>query len=166
MKKLLTLITVLSNLLLFAQAPEKMTFQAVMRDASNNLVINTNIGTQVSILQGSANGTSVFAETHTLSTNANGLLTLEIGTGSLVSGNFSSIDWANGPFYIKTENDLTGGTNYTISGTTQLLSVPYALYAKNSGSSIPGPQGPAGPTGPTGPAGVQGPAGPDAQTLR
>ncbi len=168
MKKLITFILVLSNLSLYAQAPEKMTFQAVIRDASNNLVNNTTIGTQVSILQGSATGSNVFIETHNASTNSNGLLTIEIGTGLLISGNFSTIDWANGPFYIKTENDLTGGTNYTISGTTQLLSVPYALYAKNSGSSIPGPQGPAGPTGPTGPtgpAGVQGPAGPDAQTL-
>lgn len=165
MKKLLTLIIVLSNLSLFAQAPEKMTFQAVMRDASNNLVINTTIGTQVSVLQGSASGSSVFAETHNSSTNANGLLTIEIGTGTLVSGNFTTIDWANGPFYIKTESDLNGGTNYTITGTTQLLSVPYALYAKNSGSSTPGPQGATGPQGPAGPQGPQGPAGPDAQTL-
>jgi hypothetical protein len=165
MKKLLTLLLLSSNLYFFAQAPEKMTYQAVIRDASNILVSNSAIGTKVSILQGSASGSSVFIETHNASTNANGLLTLEIGTGAILSGNFAAIDWANGPFFIKTESDLNGGTNYTITGTSQLLSVPYALYAKNSGSSIPGPQGatgpqgPAGATGATGPAGPQGPAG-------
>ena len=156
MKKLLTLILALNTLLLKAQAPEKMTYQAVIRDGSNNLVVNTTIGSRITILQGSTSGTSAYVETHNGSTNANGLITLEVGSGTLVSGNFASIDWANGPYFIKTENDLFGGSNYTINATTQLMSVPYALYAKNSGSSIPGPQGPQGP---------QGPAGADSQTL-
>jgi hypothetical protein len=159
MKKLLTIVTLLSNVILFAQAPEKMTYQAVIRDASNNLVSNAAIGMKVTILQGSTIGVISYAELHNSNTNTNGLITLEIGSGSLVSGNFSLIDWANGPYFIKTETDPTGGTNYTITGTTQLLSVPYALYAKNSGSSVPGPQGPQGIPGP------QGPAGADAQTL-
>ncbi len=111
-----------------AQSPDKMSYQAVIRDAGEDLVVNANVGMQISILQGSATGTVVYAETHTPSTNINGLVTLEIGTGS-TGDDFSTIDWANGPYFIKTETDPSGGTNYTISGTSQLLSVPYALYA-------------------------------------
>ena len=144
----------------FAQAPQKMSYQAVIRDATNALVANQTVGMQVSILQGSASGTAVYVETHNATTNINGLVSIEIGGGTLVSGSFSTINWGNGPFFIKTETDPAGGTNYTITGTTQLLSVPYAMYAASSGSSIPGPQGPAGPQGNDGAIGPQGPAGP------
>ena len=80
----------------------------------------------------------------------------QVGGGTLVSGNLSAIDWANGPYYIKTETDPEGGSNYSISGTSQLLSVPFALYSANG---TPGPQGPIGPAGPQGPAGQNGAAG-------
>lgn len=140
----------------FAQAPNKMSYQAVIRNNSNVLVTSTAVGMQISILQGTANGTPVYVETQTPSTNANGLVSLEIGTGAVITGTFASINWSNGPYFVKTETDISGGSNYTITGTSQLLSVPYALYAETSGSSIPGPQGPAGATGLTGP---QGPAG-------
>lgn len=120
--------------LAFAQAPEKMTFQAVIRNASNNLVTSSPVGMQISILQGSASGPSVYTETQTPTTNANGLATLEVGGGIIVSGTFSGIDWGNGPYFIKTETDPTGGTSYTITGTSELLSVPYALYAKTAES--------------------------------
>jgi hypothetical protein len=115
---------------------------------------------QISILQGSANGTAVYVETQTPTTNTNGLVSLEVGGGTVLSGNFSTIDWANGPYFIKTETDPAGGTNYTITGTSQLLSVPYAMYAAASGSSIPGPQGPQGPAGNDGAPGPQGATGP------
>ena len=165
MKKIYTLIAAISlSSTLFAQAPQKMSYQAVVRNASNTLVANSNVGIQISILQGSATGTIVYSETHTSVTNANGLATLQIGSGTLVSGNFNSINWANGPYFLKTETDPTGGTTYSISGTTQLLSVPYALYAENSGSSIAGPAGATGPTGPAGAAGATGPAGPAGAT--
>ncbi|MEC4004014.1 tail fiber domain-containing protein [Flavobacterium sp. SUN052] len=119
-----------------AQAPQKMSYQAVVRNASNILVSNAAIGMRISILQTTATGTVVFSEYHTPTTNANGLATIEIGTGTFLTGNFSSINWANGPYFIKTETDPTApGTNYTISGTSQLASVPYALYAASSGSS-------------------------------
>jgi hypothetical protein len=164
MKKIYTLIAAISlSSTLFAQAPQKMSYQAVVRNASNALVANSNVGIQISILQGSATGTIVYSESHTSVTNTNGLATLQIGSGTLVSGNFNSINWANGPYFLKTETDPTGGTTYSISGTTQLLSVPYALYAENSGSSIAGPTGatgPAGATGPQGPAGATGATGP------
>ncbi len=147
--------------LVFAQAPQKMSYQGVIRDGSNALVTTTAVGMQISILQGSANGTAVYAETQIPTTNTNGLVSIEIGGGTVVSGNFSTIDWANGPYFIKTETDPAGGANYTITGTSQLLSVPYAMYAANSGGSIPGPQGPQGPAGNDGAPGTQGPIGAD-----
>lgn len=120
----------------FAQSPEKMSYQAVVRDASDQLVYSSTVGMQISILEGSITGPAVYEETHTPSTNANGLVSIEIGSGTVVSGDFTTIDWANGPYFIKTETDPTGGTNYTITGTSQLMSVPYALHAKNSDSWI------------------------------
>ncbi len=117
-----------------AQSPEKMSYQAVVRNSSNQLVTNHAVGMRISILQGTANGTAVYTETQTPTSNANGLVTLEIGGGSIISGTFVSIDWSNGPYFLKTETDPTGGTNYSITGTSQLLSVPYALYAKTVAS--------------------------------
>ena len=113
----------------FAQAPEKMSYQAVIRGANNALVTNQQVGMQISILQGS---TAVYEETHTPTSNTNGLVSLEIGTGTVISGSFTAIDWSADTYFIKTETDPTGGTNYTITGTNQLLSVPFALYAKTS----------------------------------
>ena len=161
MKKLYTLLTsLLITSALFAQAPEKMSYQAVVRDANNALIINQAVSMRIQILQGSVSGTAVYEETQTPTSNDNGLITLEIGTGTIVSGMFGSIDWSSGPYFIKTETDPTGATNYTISGTSQLMSVPYALYAKTSGNGS-GPQGPAGIDGQDGAVGPQGPAGAD-----
>ena len=120
----------------WSQAPDKMSYQAVVRNSSNNLVTNQLVGTQISILQGSITGSAVFVETHSLNTNDNGLLSLEIGTGVPVFGSFSSIDWSNGPFFIKTETDPNGGSSYSIVGTSQLMSVPFALYASRADSVV------------------------------
>ena len=122
---------------LFAQIPQKMSYQAVIRDANGKLVTNHLVGIRVSILQGTAIGTAVYTETQTPTTNANGLVSIEIGTG-VTSGNFSVINWANGPYFIETETDPAGGSSYTISGTSQLLSVPYALYAKTAENGFSG----------------------------
>jgi len=128
--------SILAGLLLtasvFAQAPQKMSYQAVIRNTSNALITSTPVGMQISVLQGSSTGTAVYVETQTPSTNANGLVSLEIGGGTVVSGNFSTINWANGPYFIKTETDPTGGTAYSIVGTNELMSVPYALNAANA----------------------------------
>ena len=157
MKKIITICAVIFMVAsVFAQAPQKMSYQAVIRDGANSLVANQTVGMQVSILQGSASGTAVYVETQNAATNTNGLVSIEIGGGTVTVGSFAAIDWANGPYFIKTETDPAGGTNYTITGTTQLLSVPYAMYAASSGSSIPGPQGPAGATGAQGPQGAAG----------
>ena len=137
-----------------AQAPQKFSYQTVIRNASNQLLVGQTVGIKISILQGSANGSAVYAETHAPQTNANGLATLEIGGGSLLSGNFANINWANGPYFVKTETDPNGGNNYTITNTSQLLSVPYALYANTAGNNTPGPQGPAGQNGANGQNGL------------
>jgi hypothetical protein len=117
---------------LYAQAPYKMSYQAVIRDENGDLVVSTQIGMKISILQGSENGPAVYSESQSPSSNTNGLVSLEIGGGMLISGDFAAINWANGPFFINTEIDLRGGSNYTLSGVSQLLSVPYALHAKTS----------------------------------
>ena len=133
MKKYITLIVaVFLTATLWAQSPQKMSYQAVVRNASDALVKSTAIGMKVSILKGSATGTAVYVETQTPTTNANGLVSVSIGSGTVVSGDFSTIDWANGPYFIKTETDPAGGTSYSITGTSQLLSVPYALHAKTA----------------------------------
>jgi hypothetical protein len=138
MKKLLLCLVVISiTLSAFTQAPQKMSYQCVLRNASGALITNQSVGLKISILQGTPSGTVIYSETYSPNpqTNANGLLTIEIGGGTPVTGTFSAINWASGPFYIKTETDPTGGTTYTITGTSQLLSVPYALYAKTAATA-------------------------------
>ena len=146
--------SVIAGLLLtasvWAQAPQKMSYQAVIRDNSSALITSTIVGMQISILQGSPNGTAVYVETQSPTTNANGLVSLQIGTGTVITGTFAGINWAAGPYFIKTETDPTGGAAYTIAGTNELMSVPYALFSANG---TPGPTGLTGATGPTGAAG-------------
>jgi len=135
MKKVFTiLVAVIISAGVFAQAPEKMSYQAVIRDLNNNLVTNQTVGMQISILQGSLAGPAVYIETHTPLTNDNGLVSLEIGTGVVVDGDLLTIDWANDIYFIKTETDPEGSTDYSITGISQLLSVPYALHAKTANS--------------------------------
>lgn len=142
MKKLYSiLLAVFLTATVWAQSPNKMSYQAVIRNASNSLVSSSAVAMQISILQGSQEGTAVYVETQTPTTNANGLVNIELGGGTVVSGNFSTINWANGPYFVKTETDpdgSTGGIVYTITGTSQLLSVPYALYAANAGTATGG----------------------------
>jgi len=160
------LLFLLATVSILAQTPEKMSYQVILRDASNTLLTNQEVGMQISILQTTITGTAVYIETQTATTNINGLVSIAIGSGTS-SNNFSAIDWSAGPYFIKTETDPSGGSSYTITGTSQIMSVPFALYAKNSGSSTPGPQGAQGPAGSngvqgnTGATGAQGPAGND-----
>ena len=106
MKRIITICAaILMTANVFAQSPEKMSYQAVVRDWSNNLVTSTAVGMQISILQGSSSGTAVYVETQTPTSNANGLVSIEIGAGTVVSGGFTTIDWSNGPYFIKSEKD-------------------------------------------------------------
>jgi hypothetical protein len=117
----------------YAQPPQKMSYQTVIRNATDDLVSNTTVGIQISVLQGSSAGTAVYVETHAPMTNANGLASLEIGAGTPLTGTMAAIDWGSGPYFVKSEVDIAGGTNYTLSLVSELLSVPYALHAFSSG---------------------------------
>ncbi|HQH25683.1 MAG TPA: hypothetical protein PL101_08680 [Bacteroidales bacterium] len=136
MKKLLTLtaIAVLSANII-AQAPQLMSYQCVVRGAGGELITEKSIGVKTTISRGSPFQIIVYEETYSPnpSTNENGLLTLKIGSG-VTSGDFSKIDWSKGPYFLLTEIDPKGGTNYTISGQSQILSVPYALYSERTSS--------------------------------
>jgi hypothetical protein len=160
MKKLYTILAaVLVTASIFSQSPEKMSYQAVVRDSGDNLVTSQVVGMRISILQGT---TAVYVETQTPTTNVNGLVTLEIGGSSatVVSGIFADIVWSADTYFIKTETDPTGDTTYTITGTSQLMSVPYALYAKTSGNGS-GPAGEDGNDGSDGANGIDGAVGAD-----
>jgi hypothetical protein len=133
MKKILLSLVAITTMALssFGQAPESFKYQAVVRDAGNLILNNQAVGVQLTIQQGSVGGTAVYTETFVPTTNAYGLVNLEIGTGT-TTDNFSTIDWSNGPYFIETAIDVTGGTSYAVMGTSQLMSVPYALYAKTA----------------------------------
>jgi hypothetical protein len=130
MKRIFTVFAViLLTASVFAQTPEKMSYQAVIRNSSDQLVTNTQIGMEINIRQGSPSGTIVYTETQTPTTNANGLVSIEIGGGA----GFSEINWANDSYFIETKTAIVAPfTSYTITGTSQLLSVPYALHAKTA----------------------------------
>lgn len=136
--------------------PQRFSYQFIIRNPGGQVLSNQPVGMRLSILQGSETGTPVYVETHNTSTNSVGLVILQAGGGTVVSGSMSEINWANGPYFIKTETDPEGGSNYSITAASQLLSVPFALYSANG---TPGPQGPAGPAGPQGATGIQGPPG-------
>ena len=119
----------------FAQNPQKISYQAVVRDASNDLLTNGSVGMRISIRQNSASGTLVYRETHTATTNDNGLASIQIGGGNVQNGSMEAINWGDGPYFVVTEADPNGGTSYTITGSSQILSVPYAMYAEKTKSA-------------------------------
>ncbi|MCX6192455.1 MAG: hypothetical protein NT109_09275 [Flavobacteriia bacterium] len=120
----------------YSQAPDGINYQAVIRNFSNTLVANTTIAIRIQIKQTSASGTIVFQERHSVTTSPLGVVNLVIGQGTLLGGNFSTINWATGPYFVSLGVSFTNGTNYLDYGSQQLMSVPYALYAKNSGNQL------------------------------
>lgn len=113
-----------------AQTPQSFRYQAVARDNSGNILANQSVSFRINILIGNVSGTVAYSETHTgLSTNAFGLIELEIGKGTPVTGTFSAIEWGNNSYFVKIEMDPAGGSAYQVLSTSQLLSVPYALHA-------------------------------------
>lgn len=171
MKRILFFLLLLAGTTLLAQAPQAINYQGIARDLAGAPLISQSIGLRLSIHSGSSSGTIVYRETFSLTTNTFGLYTAQIGRGTPVSGTFSSIAWGSSPYFLEIEMDITGGTNYAAAGTSELISVPYALYAENSGNSSTGPTGPTGPagatgaTGPTGAAGATGPSGTTGQAV-
>jgi hypothetical protein len=134
MRKILFLALLLVSAVSFSQAPQFLNYQAIARNASGTIV-TTPIGIKFEILQGSSSGTLIYEETNTITPSSAGVFTAAIGNGSAVVGNFPTINWANSPYFIRVSIDPTGGTSYSTVGTSQLLSVPYALYAETAGNS-------------------------------
>jgi len=136
---LLLIIFCLCWISITAQPPLFFNYQAVARDASGNILVNRSVSFRISILSGSASGSALYSETHSgITTNAFGLVTLEIGKGNIVSGTFSAIPWGNNTYFVKIEMDPLGGNNYLTMGSSQLVSVPYALFSKNAENEFSG----------------------------
>ncbi len=138
MKKIIALLTIiiicqLSVLNCFAQSPLAIPYQAVARNSNGNLIANQNVALRFSIHDVTTNGNVVYKETQSATTNSLGLFTVSIGLGTSVTGTLAGINWSNGAKFIQVELDASGGTTYINMGTTQLMSVPYALYANKSG---------------------------------
>src|SRR5574343_553214 len=136
MRQLLLVFFLLLQCALFAQAPQGFKYQSIARDLSGNELVNIPLGVRITLHDASPTGTVVYQEEHSANTNDFGLFNLTIGGGNPVLGQFNLIDWANGSKYIQLEVDIAGGTNYTSFGTTELLSVPYALYANTAGVQL------------------------------
>jgi uncharacterized protein (TIGR02145 family) len=137
MKKLTSLVAALSiALTLQAESPEKISYQAIIRNTKGELVKNQIISLKISIyFYNKTVPVTSYVETHTTTTNENGLVNIEIGTGTVVTGVFADLDWAAKAYYLKTEIDLGGRTSYSITSDTQILSVPYALHAKTASNA-------------------------------
>lgn len=144
MKKITLLLAICISLCTFAQAqipPQAFNYSAVARNAAGQPIATSTIGIQISILKTSSTGASVYSENHFVNTDAYGLFNLIIGGGSVQSGSMSTIDWSNDNYYLKVGMDVNGGTNFLNMGTTQLLSVPYAMHAKTAETLIGGATG-------------------------
>lgn len=163
MRKLLLLtLTVLCTVMsIYATTATGFNYQAVVRDASGTIIQNQPVSMRFTIRDSTPAGFIVFQQTDTVIPNSFGIITVIVGGGTIVTGTLDGVNWGNNNKFMQVEADLNGGTNYTDMGTTQLMSVPFAMYAATSGSSTPGPTGPQGPAGAVGP---QGPAGADGVT--
>jgi hypothetical protein len=161
LKTLVIAVLLLTTANLLAQVPQSFNYQAVARDASGNIISNQAVGMRISILQGSSSGAVVYSESFAPTTNQFGLVTLALGQGTVVSGTFNTINWSLGAYWLKVELDPAGGVAYANMGTSQLLTVPFAMYAANAGTSgATGPTGPTGANGANGATGAIGPVGP------
>ena len=119
----------------FSQAPQKINFQSILRNTNGEVVSNKSVSLKIFILSGSISGLTVYGETHTKTTDASGLISLQIGNGTVLSGVFSDIAWGDFPHFIKLEADFSGGNNFVLLGSQELMSVPYALYASKTDTS-------------------------------
>lgn len=143
----LTIFMLITALSANSQAPERMSYQAVISGSDNKILVNKLVGIKFSIIRDSPSGTTVYAEQQTATTSEFGQISVQIGGGAVIAGSFSNINWETGPYFLKTEIDPYGGTSYSISGSVQFVSVPYAMYASSSGNSQPGAPGDKGPDG-------------------
>jgi len=121
--------------LCFTQVPQAFRYQTMVRDGLGIAIVNRIVSIKISILKDEPNSAGIYSENHKIATNDYGMVNLSVGAGSAITGNFATIDWSTGTFFIKIDLDITGGNNYQFMGTTQLLSVPYALYAERANIS-------------------------------
>ncbi|MCC8198728.1 MAG: RagB/SusD family nutrient uptake outer membrane protein [Tannerellaceae bacterium] len=126
---------------LYAQVPQAINYQAIVRDDKGKVLVNTPISVKLAILRGTLSGTVVYEETHKATSGSTGVVNLKIGEGTAVTGRFNAIDWSQSPYFVKFSMDTQGGTSYTEVATTQLLSIPYALYAERAGTVDDYPSG-------------------------
>ena len=134
MKFSLSFLLLSFSFLLIAQSPNSFNFQGVARDMDGNPLPNKEIGLEFALIQGDPLGNIIYIESHQVTTQGTGLFSVQIGEGNVLNGDIATIDWSQGPYYLRTGLDEDGGQIYTIVGTSELLSVPYALYAANSGN--------------------------------
>jgi len=126
----------LSSSSVFSQGPSKINFQAILRNTSGEIVSNKSVSIRMSIIRGTINSTSSYVETHAKTTDVSGLISIQLGTGTVISGIFGDIEWGGGSHFIQLEVDFNGGSNYVVIGTQELISVPYALYANKTDTSV------------------------------
>jgi uncharacterized protein (TIGR02145 family) len=119
-----------------SQAPQRINFQSVLRNTNGEVVSNRTVSLRISILSGTITGPAVYVETHARTTDAGGLMSLQIGNGTLPSIDFATINWGNSAHFIKLEADFSGGNSYVLLGTQELMSVPYALYASKTDTGV------------------------------
>ncbi len=132
MRKILTILFVALSIASFSQAPEGINYQAVIRESDGSVLAEQAVGLHVAIIQGTPSGVPVYEESFSATTSQFGSINIVIGEGTMISGDFSSINWSAGSYFVKISADATGGTDYTSLGTQQLMSVPYSLYAKTA----------------------------------
>ncbi len=132
------ILLILFPLFAFSQAPQKINFQSILRNTNGEVVANKNVKLKISIQSGSMMDTTVYSETHLKTTDASGLMSLKIGTGTVIMGRFDSIKWEKAPHFIKLEADFNGGNNFELLGTQELMSVPYAFHSNTADSLVGG----------------------------
>jgi uncharacterized protein (TIGR02145 family) len=133
---LLVALFIFTSVTLMAQSPQKINFQSIVRNTNGLIVSNKTLSIKISLLSDSITGTQVYSESHAIKTDAIGLVSLQIGSGTALSGSFANINWGNAAHFIKLEADFTGGTTYELLGAQELMSVPYALYAVKTDTSV------------------------------
>ena len=136
MKYLIIVSLLIFPMLGISQAPQRINFQSILRNTTGEIVSNSSVSLRISILTGTTTGTSVYSETHAKTTDAGGLISLQIGSGTVLSGVFGNINWGSIAHFIQLEADFSGGNNYVLLGTQELMSVPYALYATKTDTSV------------------------------
>ena len=132
------ILLILFPLFAFSQSPQKINFQSILRNTNGEVVANKNVKLKISIQSGSMMDTTVYSETHLKTTDVSGLMSIKIGTGTVIMGRFDSIKWGKAPHFIKLEADFNGGNSFVLLGTQELMSVPYAFHSNTADSLVGG----------------------------